>query len=392
MEDLDRGTKPKVSIVIPVYNGSNYLQEAIDSALAQTYSNMEVIVVNDGSNDDRATEKIALSYGERIRYFYKPNGGVATALNLGIEKMTGEYFSWLSHDDMYLPDKIEQEIVCLQRLRDFHAVIAEGYQVVDTNGGYIATVNLHRQYPKDKLTNPMFVLMRGGIQACALLIHKSHFERVGLFDPNLKTTQDIDFCFRVLRGQHFYYAPFSRVLVRGHKEQGSKQYFELHMQECDKLWVGMMDTLSLQEKKNFGGSEFDFYKDLCGFLETTNYTGAAQHAQYRMLDVAIKEYRESGKIKNLNLACSWLGISKKYLLKEAEFSIENYKSLQKGFLWNLTGPIRFLRKAVFVFKENRFIFLSEKIIRIWKRDGTVMTLKKLNKKLARCFRETLIIL
>ena len=165
MEDLDRGTKPKVSIVIPVYNGSNYLQEAIDSALAQTYSNMEVIVVNDGSNDDRATEKIALSYGERIRYFYKPNGGVATALNLGIEKMTGEYFSWLSHDDMYLPDKIEQEIVCLQRLRDFHAVIAEGYQVVDTNGGYIATVNLHRQYPKDKLTNPMFVLMRGGIQA-----------------------------------------------------------------------------------------------------------------------------------------------------------------------------------------------------------------------------------
>ena len=91
---------------------------------------MEVIVVNDGSNDDRATEKIALSYGERIRYFYKPNGGVATALNLGIEKMTGEYFSWLSHDDLYLPEKIEQEIVCLQRLRDFHAVIAEGYQVV----------------------------------------------------------------------------------------------------------------------------------------------------------------------------------------------------------------------------------------------------------------------
>ena len=74
----------KVSIIIPVYNGSNYLKEAIESALAQTYDNVEVLVVNDGSNDGGATEQIALSYGERIRYFKKENGGVASALNVGI--------------------------------------------------------------------------------------------------------------------------------------------------------------------------------------------------------------------------------------------------------------------------------------------------------------------
>ncbi|MBO5570669.1 MAG: glycosyltransferase, partial [Clostridia bacterium] len=76
---------PKVSIVIPVYNGANFLREAIDSALGQTYPNIEILVVNDGSDDGGETESIALSYGNQIRYFRKENGGVATALNFGIE-------------------------------------------------------------------------------------------------------------------------------------------------------------------------------------------------------------------------------------------------------------------------------------------------------------------
>ena len=84
---------PLVSIIIPVYNGSNYLAEAIDSALNQTYDNCEIIVINDGSNDNGATERIAKSYGNKIKYYSKENGGVASALNFGINMMEGEYFS-----------------------------------------------------------------------------------------------------------------------------------------------------------------------------------------------------------------------------------------------------------------------------------------------------------
>ena len=88
---------PKVSIIIPVYNGENYLREAIDSALAQTYKNFEVIVVNDGSSDK--TDEICKSYGSRIRYFKKENGGVSTALNLGIEIWNEQKFLELLKKD-----------------------------------------------------------------------------------------------------------------------------------------------------------------------------------------------------------------------------------------------------------------------------------------------------
>ena len=98
--------QPLVSIIVPVYNGANYMREAIDSALEQTYENKEIIVVNDGSRDDGETERIALSYGDRIRYCHKENGGVSSALNLGISQMKGAYFSWLSHDDKYTPEKV----------------------------------------------------------------------------------------------------------------------------------------------------------------------------------------------------------------------------------------------------------------------------------------------
>ena len=78
---------PKVSIVIPVFNGANYLTSAIESALEQTYEDKEIIVVDDGSVDDDATKEIAKSYGDKIRYYLKENGGTSSALNFGIKNM-----------------------------------------------------------------------------------------------------------------------------------------------------------------------------------------------------------------------------------------------------------------------------------------------------------------
>ena len=184
--------QPLISIIIPVYNGSNYLQNAIDSALNQTYQNVEIIVVNDGSNDDGKTEKIALSYGDKIRYFHKENGGVSTALNLGISKMKGEYFSWLSHDDMYLPNKIKCQIDALEGFGKPTLCLCDAQQV-DKTGSVIKKAKKAKKYTcglnewHDALN---IILDHGACNGCALLIPKIVFDDVGGFDETLRYSQD----------------------------------------------------------------------------------------------------------------------------------------------------------------------------------------------------------
>ena len=79
--------KPLVSIIIPVYNGADYVAQAIESAINQTYQNIEIILVNDGSNDEGKTDSVVQKYKEKIKYIKKENGGVSTALNIGIQEM-----------------------------------------------------------------------------------------------------------------------------------------------------------------------------------------------------------------------------------------------------------------------------------------------------------------
>lgn len=212
---------PKVSIIIPVYNGANYMREAIDSALAQTYENFEVLVINDGSNDGGATREIALSYGNRIRYFEKENGGVATALNMGIEHMEGEYFSWLSHDDFYYPNKLEAQIEALRRRGDWTAIVYSDFEWLDMASHWKGTKGCLKQYPLERLECSVFPVFLGLIHGCTLLIHKSHFARAGTFDERLLSTQDYDLWLRMFRGQRLVFVPQPLICGRRHPEQGS---------------------------------------------------------------------------------------------------------------------------------------------------------------------------
>lgn len=211
-------TSPLVSIVIPVFNGENYMRRAIDSALAQTYSHIEVIVVNDGSKDDGKTEQIAQSYSDKIRFFGKPNGGVSTALNLGIEQMRGEYFSWLSHDDVYYPQKVQRQIEAISQYGDPRAVCYSDYDIIDATG------TIRSQWTNPPVAAGMFrpSLIHGlGMHGCALLIHRSHFERVGLFNPALRVTQDYDLWFRIGKQATVFGMSERLIQSREHGESGS---------------------------------------------------------------------------------------------------------------------------------------------------------------------------
>lgn len=247
-------SNPKVSIVIPVYNGSDYLKEAIDSALGQTSKDFEVIVVNDGSNDGGKTEAIAKSYGDKIRYFFKENGGVSSALNLGIKNMKGEWFAWLSHDDLFSNNRIEEDLILIDKNPEAKVVFCK-ITTIDPSGKVIADVN----YPSQPMSNLLNALMF--VDMCTMTIHKCCFEKIGLFNESKKTTQDVEITLRLARLSPFYLNNNAVTYKREHLNRGTYTLSELHKEE-------------LLEFCNFIHNDFSF-NDLFPHLDNDEETAKA---------------------------------------------------------------------------------------------------------------------
>lgn len=254
---------PKVTIIIPVYNWSNYLWEAIKSALNQTYKNIEILVINDWSTDNWETEKISLSFGDKIKYIYKENGWVATALNLWIEKASWEYISWLSHDDLYYPNKIEEEIKILEWLEDKNTVIYWNIDNINnkseiTNKSIIDLDNINeKKFLYQLLTKHI-------IHWCALLIPKKIFNEIWNFDNSLKTVQDYDMWFRIYKKCNYKKTNNTSIKLRQHEWQDSRHpdKFILMMKEEYKIYWDFIKYIWIKKiYESYSWSIWWFIKD-----------------------------------------------------------------------------------------------------------------------------------
>lgn len=266
--------KPKVSIVIPVYNGSNYMREAIDSALAQTYQNIEVIVVNDGSDDDGKTEEIAMSYGDKIRYFYKDNGGVASALNLGIREMTGDWFAWLSHDDKFSENRIDSDVRTVMGNMDIKVTYCN-LSKIDSQG----TVIKENSYVLNKITNPREALTLGGPSMCSMTINRSCFDKVGMFNESNKTTQDTEMSLLLSRSYHLYFSDGATIFSREHPQRDTYTQKSQHKKDRIVLANFVKENFSIEDfldgRKIASKSELEnvwcWLGDLYSFLGAYEY-------------------------------------------------------------------------------------------------------------------------
>lgn len=287
----------KVSIIIPVYNGENYIREAIDSALNQTYKNIEIIVVNDGSKDN--TDKICKSYGKKIRYFKKENGGVATALNYGIDKMTGKYVSWLSHDDVYYPTKVEDEMACLQKQKNKNAIIACNVELVDQDLNLLEQHHLSKQLEKYPLSYLTFNVTTG-LNGCALLIPKVLFEKHGGFKPELKVTQDYDRWAAFALSEEFVILDKVLVKSRQHKEQGSRT-IKTVQHEVDVLHSRFISQISDEEfKKYFNNSLTEMLNTVLLFKDSMHSYNTAISMYEKIFKVFKKEEKTLIEFFNTN--------------------------------------------------------------------------------------------
>ena len=172
---------PLVSIIIPVFNGERFLREAVESVLAQKYSPVEIIIVDDGSTDSTAT--LARSFPETVRYLHQTNHGPAAARNRGIEQAQGDLIAFADADDLWPSHKLELQLPYL--IRD---------SKIDIVLGRIQQVLLSETQAKE-IGDPAFSVNLG-----SAVIRRSCFERVGLFDETMRYSEDVDWFMRAREG------------------------------------------------------------------------------------------------------------------------------------------------------------------------------------------------
>lgn len=198
---------PFISVVIPTYNRVQQTIAAIESVLAQTYPNFEIIVVDDGSTDGSGeaiqqfiSQKRSLS--DRIHYFSQPNQGPSIARNTGIAKARGEYIAFLDSDDVWVPEKLEWQVRALQQLKDECGVCFTDARLVNNSGMDISSFRIHgRHYHQtvgiDRAATMSLAKSFSGFWLSTLLVRADLVHQIGGLDPDIHFAEDRDFHFRL---------------------------------------------------------------------------------------------------------------------------------------------------------------------------------------------------
>jgi glycosyltransferase involved in cell wall biosynthesis len=237
---------PLVTIIVPVFNGENFLGDCLESIKRQTFHDFEVLVIDDGSrNSQYADVCVQELHDNRFKVFHKSNGGVASALNFGIEMAQGRYFMWLSHDDMWLPRKIEASL----RHHVEGTITCSNYQLIDTDGIVTAETHFEKEF---NVNNSLMLVSRGLVNGCSIFTDMSLIRSLDGFDVTLLHTQDYALWLKALRqGIVFRFDRSAFVQTRLHSAQSSKLMdpnFELNVlwREIVQYWIEVINAEQLQ--------------------------------------------------------------------------------------------------------------------------------------------------
>lgn len=168
-----------ISVIIPAYNASKYLAEAIESVLAQTYTRYEMIIIDDGSTDE--THKVVEKYKGKVRYFYQANQGIGAARNKGVINAEGQYLAFLDADDYWTSDKLEKQKAILDKDQNKQMVFGFVQQFISPEID---------ESERQKWVCPETPM--SGVHAGCMLIRKSDFNAVGGFRTDFKNAEFLE--------------------------------------------------------------------------------------------------------------------------------------------------------------------------------------------------------
>jgi glycosyltransferase involved in cell wall biosynthesis len=213
---MKTSSTPCISVIIPTYNRCWILKEAIDSVLSQEYTDFEIIVVDDGSND--ATAALLSAYGDQIKTIYQGNSGVSAARNAGILMAKGKYVAFLDSDDIWLPEKLSCQVDFFHSHAE--AVICQTDEIWIRNGVRVNPKNRHKK-PSGMIFEPSLQLCL--VSPSAVMIKKSLFDAVGLFNEAFPACEDYDLWLRIGLYYPIYLIERHMVVKRGgHDDQLSR--------------------------------------------------------------------------------------------------------------------------------------------------------------------------
>jgi glycosyltransferase involved in cell wall biosynthesis len=180
--------KPKVSVVIPCYNSENWIKETLISVFNQTYNNIEIIIIDDGSKDN--TRKVLNKYilDDKIKYFNQENKGPASARNLGIEKSTGKYIAFLDSDDIWINNKIETQVSFLENNSCYQLVLTD-LLIIDEKGDLLFEKKNKLPIERHKIIKNIF-LGKITMYTPTILVRKKSIEKIGGFNEDLIHLED----------------------------------------------------------------------------------------------------------------------------------------------------------------------------------------------------------
>jgi teichuronic acid biosynthesis glycosyltransferase TuaG len=341
-----------LTIIVPVYNGSNYIFECLQSIKGNRSENIEVLIVNDGSNDDHLTRKIVKRYFPEFKYIELiSNMGVAQALNIGIENASGTYISWISHDDRIKHNYVKETQNYIKNCNN--KIFIHDFDIIDPHNNlvhkdiYLNTVGELGNSDNDIQS----LFLYGRLNGCTLVIHRDIFLKYGKFNQAKKFTQDYDYWSRLINKEIFTFTNKNLIDYRIHDTNGTKE--NGFKEEGIELWSNLIQTdefselLKIPEYMNI----FLFYLTTSPFKEILTLLRDSKRYTFTRIQLEMIN-------KNLNSNLILFKSSKKF----------NERSLMDIFLLSiihrLYGPIVYRKDVITMMNRLELSPLQNWIIKV----------------------------
>lgn len=292
-----------VSIIIPTYNRAHIISETLDSIIAQTYTDWECIIVDDGSADN--TSEVIDEYlkkDDRFQYYHRPEAtlkGPSACRNFGFEKAKGEYVNWLDSDDLYFPNALSTWVKQFGDKTD--AVVAK-LKKIDFKSGTIISENT---IFSDNLIEDYFT-GKVAFYVCGPLWRKSFLnQQVELFDESIRNLDDWDFNMRMLyRNPNIVYINLPLIQYRFHDHSLAKEIYKLNFEELRSKFNALEKHLELIKKNRKANILVleTFYKNSCKFILRLALVQNNNKKQYffkKLILIQLKLFDFKGMLKTI---------------------------------------------------------------------------------------------